>query len=183
MANAPTTLSPNVGNIQVGKGIVSFQKDGEGEFRDLGNVSELVVTPETETLEHFSSREGVKKKDLVITLEQKATVKMTMEEMTPENFALPFQGAVDEAAVGGPEVELFGGTAISGHLRFVGTNSVGPKITLNLYNVTFNPDGDINMISDEFNGLEVTADVLAATSGEFSGKFGVAKWTNMTVGS
>lgn len=179
----PTTISPNVGNLQVGKGIVTFQKDGAGAFRDLGNVSDMVITPEVTTLEHFSSREGTKKKDLVITLEQKATVKMTMEEFTPDNFALMVQGTNDEAAMGGPEVEIFGATAISGHLRFVGTNDVGPKITVDLYNVTFNPSGDLNFISDEFNGMEVTADVLAAQGGANDGKFGVAKFTNMTVGS
>lgn len=183
MAPTPTTLSPNVGNLQVGKGIVSFQKDGTGDFRDLGNVSEMVITPEVETLEHFSSRQGTKKKDLVIVLEQKATVKMTMEEFTPDNLALMLQGTVDEAAVGGPTVEIFGASSISGHLRFVGTNDVGPKITVDLYNVSFNPDGDLNMISDEFNGMEVTADVLAATSGENEGKFGIAQFTNTTVGS
>lgn len=180
---SPTTISPNTGNIMVGKGIVTFQKNGTGDFRDLGHVSEFVVTPEIDTLEHFSSREGTKKKDLVIVLQQKATVKMTMEEFTPENAALSVQGTVDEAAVGGPEVEIFGATSVTGHLRYTGTNDQGPKITIDLYNVSFNPDGDLSMISDEFNGLEVTAEVLAAESGTFAGKFGIMKWTNMAVGS
>jgi hypothetical protein len=38
------------------------------------------------------------------------------------------------------------------------------------------------MISDEFNNMEVTADVLAAPSGTNAGKFGLAKFTNMNVG-
>jgi hypothetical protein len=180
---APTTLSPNVDNLQVGKGIVSFKKTGDSEYRDLGNVSEMVITPEVETLEHFSSRQGTKKKDLVIILEQKAVVKFTMEEYTPDNFSLMVYGTVDEDAVDGPEVEIFGGSSITGALKFVGTNDVGPKITVDLYNVSFAPDGDLALISDEFNGMELTGEVLAATSGENEGKFGIAKWTNMTIGS
>lgn len=163
MAN-PTTLSPNVGNLQVGKGKIEFKKTGSAVFRHVGNVSELVATPETETLEHFSSMEGTRKKDLVITLEQKATLKMTMEEFTPENLAMMVQGEVDFGAAGGPEVEIFGASAVTGHLRFTGTNDVGPKITADFYNVSFTPSGDLGFISDEFNNMEVTGDVLADTA-------------------
>lgn len=180
---APTTLSPNVDNLQVGKGIVSFKKTGDTDYRDLGNVSDMTITPEVDTLEHFSSRQGTKKKDLVIVLEQKCQCKLTMEEMTPANFALMVYGDIDESADGGPTVEIFANSSITGALRFVGTNDVGPKITVDLYNVSFTPTGDLGLISDEWNNMEVTADVLAAVSGENEGKFGIAKWTNMTVGS
>lgn len=175
----PTLTSPNVNNLQVGKGIVSFKKDGEDDYRDMGNVSELTITPEVETLEHFSSRQGTKKKDLVIILEQKCTVKITMEEFTAANLALMVYGNVDEDAVGGPEVQIFANSSVTGQLRFVGTNDVGPKITVDLYNVSFTPSGDLSMISDEFNQMEVEADVLAATSGPNSGEFGLAKFTNV----
>lgn len=180
---APTNESPNVGNLQVGKGIVSFQQDGTGEFRDLGNVTSLVITPEVDTLEHFSSREGTKKKDVTIVIQQKGTVKITMEEFTAKNLAIMVLGAVDEAAVGGPEVEIFASSSIQGALRFVGTNDVGPKITVNLYNVSFTPSGDLQMISDEWNNMEVTGDVLVAASGPNVGKFGVAKFTNVVAAS
>jgi hypothetical protein len=174
--------SPNVGNLQVGKGNVTFQKNFTGDFRHLGNCTSFTVTPEVELLEHFSSMEGTRKKDLVITIEQKATVAITMEEMTAFNMHIMVQGALDEAAVGGPEVEIFGATeAITGHLRFTGTNDVGPQITIDLYNVQFAPDGDLEMISDEFNAMEVTGDVLVAPTGSaYVGKFGVAKFTNVT---
>ena len=177
---APTMESPNVGNLQVGKGIVTFKKDGDVDFRDLGNVTSLVVTPAVETLEHFSSREGVRKKDLVITLEQGGTVTVVMEEFTAYNFSIMTLGALDEMAVGGPEVEIFASTSVTGHLRFTGTNDVGPKITLDLYNVSFTPTGDLEMISDEWNNMEVQGDVLVAPSGPNIGKFGLAKFTNVT---
>lgn len=178
---APTMHSPNVGNLMIGKGIVSFQRNHTGDYFDLGNCTSFVVTPEIENLEHFSSREGVKKKDLVVVLESGGTVKITMEEFTPHNLALMLMGNYDEGAVGGPEVEIFSASEIVGALRCVGTNEVGPKITIDLYNVSFTPDGDLEMISDEWNNMEVTADVLAATSGPNSGKFGLAKFTNMTL--
>lgn len=161
--STPTLASPNVDNLQVGKGIVSFKKTGASVYRDMGNVSGMTITPEVTTLEHFSARQGTKKKDLVIILEQKCAAKITMQEITPDNFSLMVYGAVDEAAIGGPTVEIFANSAITGELRFVGTNDVGPKITVDLYNVSFAPSGDLSMISDEFNAMEVTVDVLAAT--------------------
>jgi hypothetical protein len=181
---APTTISPNVDNLQVGKGIVEFKKTGQSHFRKLGNVSSMVITPETTTLEHFSSMEGTKKKDLVIVLEQKAKCKIVMEEFTPDNFALMIYGNVDEAAVGGPTVEIFANSSITGALRFTGTNDVGPKVTVDLYHVSFTPTGDLGLISDEFNNMEVTADVLSAPNDDpNAGKYGIAKFTNMNVGS
>lgn len=178
----PTMESPNVGNLQVGKGNVELMLEGESEWRHLGNCTAFTVTPEVETLEHFSSMEGTRKKDLVITIEQQATVSMTLEEMTAFNAALMVQGALDEAAIGGPEVEIFGAAgAKTGRLRFTGTNDVGPKITVDLYYVQFNPDGDMEMISDEFNAMEITGDVLVAPTGNANaGKFGLMKWTNVT---
>lgn len=186
----PTTASPNTDNIQVGKGVVSFKKTGDSVFRDLGNVSALTVTPDVTTLEHFSSRQGTKKKDLVITLEQKATAKMTMEEITPDNFSYMVYGSVDMAAVGGPEVEIFGASAITGELKFVGTNDQGPQVTLDLYNVSFTPSGDLGFISDEFNQMEVTADVLAkggvqpiSATGIYTATANLSNSDTITIGS
>lgn len=176
----PTELSPNVDNIQVGKGIVSFKKDGDSTYRDLGNCTAFTITPDAETLEHFTSREGTKKRDLLIVIQQTATVAITMEEMTAQNIAMMVYGTVDLAAVGGPEVEIFGASEVKGALKFVGTNDVGPKMTVDLYNVSWKPSGDLNMISDEFNNMELEGDVLAASSGPNVGKFGLIKITNST---
>jgi hypothetical protein len=182
---APTTVSPNTGNIQIGKGFLRFKEHGQSEIRHLGNCSEIVGTPEVETLEHFSSMAGTKKKDLVLILEQKYSLKITMEEITPANVAMQVGGSLDEAAVGGPEVEIFGATAKTGELFFTGTNDQGPKIDAYWPNVNFTPSGDFGFISEEFNSMELTGDVLAgnADQGDFAGKFGVMKWTNMSVGS
>lgn len=178
---SPTMHSPNVGNLQVGKGVVSFKRSGDSEYTDLGNVTSLVITPELETLEHFSSRAGTKKKDLTIVLEQKCTVKLTMEEFTAHNLSIMLFGTYDEAAVGGPEVNIFDQTEVKGALKFVGTNDVGPKVTVDLYNVSFIPDGDLQMISDEWNNMEVSGDVLVAEDDDVNaGKFGLAKFTNVT---
>lgn len=181
---APTLQSPNVDNYQVGKGIVRFKRKGSPTFRDMGNVSALTVTPDMTTLEHFSSREGVKKKDKVVIIEKKCTVVLTFDEITPQNVAMALLGTVDEAAAGGAEMELFSENAVEGWLQFEGTNEVGPKVTVDLYNVSFLPNGDFGLISEEWNEVEITGDVLVAPADidpvELAGKFGLMKWTNLS---
>lgn len=174
-----TQISPNTGNYQVGKGIVSFKKAGTDFFRDLGNVTDMTVTPDLTTLDHFSSRTGTKSKDLTIILEKACTCKLTMEEITAENVALMVLGTVDPTADGGPTVEIFSENSVSGWLKFVGENDVGPRVTVDLYNVSFNPSGDFELISDEFNAMEATADVLVSQNAPNVGKFGIIQFTNV----
>jgi hypothetical protein len=176
----PTEVSPNTENLQVGKGIVSFKKEGEATFRDLGNVTSIVITPEVETLEHYTSRTGIKTRDRLVTLQQKASVKIVMEEVTAQNLALMVYGAVDLAAAEGPTVEIFGASDVRGELKFVGTNTLGPKVNLTLDNVSWTPSGDLQMISDEWNNMEVTGAILPAESGPRVGKFGTFQITNST---
>ncbi len=94
---AATDLSPNVDNYYVGKGIVSFKKDGETTFRDVGNVPEFEFSPTLETLDHFSSRTGVKTKDKSIITSKTATIRMVMDELTAQNLSLFFLGETDAA--------------------------------------------------------------------------------------
>ena len=77
--------SPSTDNYYVGKGKISFKATGENAFRDVGNVSSLETAPNVTTLEHFSSREGVKKKDMEVVTEKKMTVTMVMDEWTADN--------------------------------------------------------------------------------------------------
>jgi hypothetical protein len=178
-----TLNSPSTGNYQVGKGVVSFKQDGDTEYRDLGNVSALSISADIETLDHFSSRAGVKSKDLSIILSKGGTLNMTMDEVTARNLALMVAGVVDEEAIGGPTIEIFGQNAINGALKFVGANEIGPKVNLDLPNVSFKPDGDLDFISDEWNELEVTGEVLQATTGDLAGKFGMMQITNIEAAS
>lgn len=170
-----TLLSPNTGNLRVGKGKVSFKKTG-GAYRFMGNCPSLEITPTLEKLEHFSSMEGTKTKDLTIILSKSGTVKLILEEWTPDNLALILMGEIDEAAVGGPEIDIFSESEITGELKFESANDVGPQWDITLYNVSFIPSAAFNPISDEFGQIEITGDILIRAN---DSKFGLAKLTNM----
>lgn len=173
---APTLLSPNTGNLAVGKGIVSFQLVGNSEFTDVGEVKEFEITLAIEQLEHFTQRAGVKEKDLTVVLSRGGEVRVVFEEWTPRNIGNMFMGSVDEGAVGGPLLTIMSEDAIEGVLRFAATNEVGPRWTVILDRVRFIPSSSINMISDEWAPLELTGEILKS---EDTDSFGTAQMTNL----
>src|SRR5688572_17811530 len=89
--------APNVNNYVVGKGNVYFTPEG-GSRRHLGNCPAFNVEPELEELEHFSSMEGVRTKDLTVVLSKSATITLTLEEFSQENVALALMGEIGRAS-------------------------------------------------------------------------------------
>lgn len=174
----PVSLdSPDTGNLYLGKGIVSFQSDGELAYRDVGNVPEFEVTLNIEELEHFTSRSGTRSKDLVVVLEKSGSIRWVMEEWTPANLQLFFLGGtIDEGAANGPIMDLLASDAINGKVKFVGTNDQGPNYTMIADNVRIIPSGSINMIGEDWGGIEVTGEMLLSQS---TGKFGTIQLTNL----
>ena len=68
-------LAPNIDNYTVPGGIKLFFNDGSGE-RDLGNIAELNMEPNTDELEHKTNRGGKRRTDKVLTLEDKLTLQV-----------------------------------------------------------------------------------------------------------
>lgn len=173
MAN-PSLQSPNTGNYFVGKGVLQFKPEGDANYYYLGNVTAMEFEPTLETLEHFSSMEGVRSKDVTVVLSKGGTITITMEELTARNLALFLLGDVDTSDPLAPSVEIFASELLSGALKFIGTNEIGPRWTFDFAKVDFVPSGSFNPISDEWGALEVTGEL--AQSG---GTFGTATLTNL----
>ena len=147
--------SPSITNYTVGKGICMFAT------QDLGNAPEFVFTPELESLDHFSSRAGVRTKDATYVIEKKGSIRIVLDEWSEFNLRL----AILAASTGA--IEVFASNSREGALVFTGTNEIGPKYTWTFPSVTFIPSGDIGLISDEFNQIE-----LAGTVNAVAGVFG-----------
>lgn len=169
-------------NLQVGKGIVSIKLDGEADFVNVGEVPELEYEPTIETLDYFSSQSGIRTKVQSVVLERGGTLRIVMSEMLARNLSIMLMGTLNAAAAGGPEIDIFTESARSGEVKFTATNDVGPKWDLHFYNVKFRPSGSFNPISEEWNQIEVTGEVLAAPTGHAqAGKIGLAKLTNLAI--
>lgn len=86
-------ISPDTGNYYVGKGIVSIKLATDADYVDAGNAPEMEVTPKVTTLDHFSSRQGIKKKDAKVVTEQTMALRIVLEEYTARNIALALMGS------------------------------------------------------------------------------------------
>lgn len=97
MAGPNTTGKPNTDDYSLGRGIVYFSAlDAVTErplsYRDLGNAPEFNITVEVETLEHQSSRKGLKVTDKEVTISQKINLSFQLDEINHENLAEFFSG-------------------------------------------------------------------------------------------
>jgi len=163
-------VSPSTDNYQIGKGIVSFSTDDGVTFRDLGDVSVFEWTPTIEKLDHFSSRSGVKTKDKSVAITVAATLKVTMSEITAANLALMALGTVDTDTAGNSLIKSLDLSEVEGIIKFVGTNDVGLKVNF-IGKVSFVPSGSFNPISEEWNTLEVTGEMVTTDA------YGLGLWT------
>lgn len=159
------TASPNVGNYYVGKGIVKIKLAADNAYRDLGNCPLFELTPQVTKLAHYSSRAGRKFKDRNITQQVDLTVKMTLDEITPENLALALMGS--EADSTGLVHNIMDVGEIIAALRFVGTNDVGDLQQVDLPTVSITPSGAIGFISDGWAQIQLDGDVTADQNGVF----------------
>lgn len=174
--------APDTDNLQVGKGIVSFKPEGASEFIDLGNCPEIEYEPTIERLDHFTSRAGIRTKDKSVVIERGGSLRILMEEITAQNLSMLLMGDVgNDGPAGEPSVSIFTADTLRGELKFEATNDVGPRWNLHYYNVEFAPSGSFNPISDEWNNIEVTGEVLPAQPPHpEAGKVGLAWLTNAT---
>jgi hypothetical protein len=160
-------VSPSTDLLQVGKGIAVFKPVGSTVFYDMGNAPEIEMTPASEKLDHFSSREGTRIKDLSITIEKTAELRIVLEEFQSQNLAMLLLGDVDNSDPEFPIINIGTQNKVSGEFRFYGQNDVGPKYTVIFPSVDMLPSGSLNLISDEFGQMEVTGQLNAV-----GGKFG-----------
>jgi len=161
--------SPNVKNYFIGKGVVAFKRDGEDDFRDMGNAATVEFTPELETLDHFSSRAGVKSKDRTVVTSKSGTVHLVLDEWTPSNLAIALLGDQATDVDGNIVIDIFSSNAVSGVLKFTGSNEIGPRYEVELARVDFIPSAALGLITDEWGQIDVTGNSVAV-----AGKFGTA---------
>lgn len=94
-------------NYTLGRGKVHFSRFKDGTqvpagFFYIGNTPEFNLTIESETLDHFSSDEGIREKDDSVPLEVTRSGSLITDNIDPRNVALFFFGeevTVTQAAV------------------------------------------------------------------------------------
>lgn len=89
-------LAPDTDNYFLGKGALYFDRRDANDVAtgelDLGNATNFSLKLDTETKDHTTSRLGIKKRDLIVTVGEKWTAKFVLEEYSKENLILALRG-------------------------------------------------------------------------------------------
>lgn len=96
MPGPNVTGKPNTEDYNLGRGIVYFAplvNSVPQGYRDLGNAPEFNISIEVETVEHQSSRQGLRVVDKEVVISQKISLTVTIDELNFENLALFFSGS------------------------------------------------------------------------------------------
>ncbi len=128
-----------------GQGIVyTADRDANGAvsvFRDIGNVSALRITLETDTLEHKESRTGQRLTDYRLVREKRARVSMTVDSYNKANLLMLLYGTSVTIAGGSATNETLPSGLVIGDIIALArpnvsavsvTDSAGTPITLSL---------------------------------------------------
>lgn len=129
---------------------------------DLGNCPSFRWATEVETLEHFSSRSGIKTRDKKVILSRKGTLTIVLDEITTENLTTALMGTET-----GGTITVFNADQVEGQIKLVGSNTVGNKFSWFFGNVAFQPGKEISVIGDDWMQIEMEAEVNQHGNGTF----------------
>jgi hypothetical protein len=97
-------------NYVVGRGKLYFNsflagtKTLNGGARYLGNSPELSLSQDEETLDHYNSDEGIRVKDASVSLQNDQSGSFNLDDISSENLAMWFRGAVESGVIAGGAV-------------------------------------------------------------------------------
>lgn len=136
-------------------------------FEDIGNCPKLEFTGEFESIEHFSSREGVKTRDKKAIISRKGTLNISLDEVTIETIQYAMLGGTPTGATGAQRMNIFDTANITCAVRLVGTNDYGKTFTWQYNSVDIIPGNAISFIGDDWTTLDLTGEVGADANGVY----------------
>ncbi len=150
--------------VPAGRGIISIAAwngtvpPDPGDFVEIGNCPSLEIEPSQERRPHYSSRAGLRYKDLNPVIQLDYTLTFDIDEISATNLARFFLGSYDQLTG-----EILGMAAYDQEfaIKFVSNNPIGPNQQYTFHRLTIGPAGPLQLIGDEYLVLNFTADGLA----------------------
>lgn len=157
----PPTVSPSTSLYTLGRGVISLGEwngaTPPAAYKDVGNCPMFEVEVTEETLDHFSSRGGLKVKDKQVILETGYTVKFQLDEMSLYNLKVLLKATLSGGNV------LLANTVSNAEfsIKFISDNAVGENQKWEFWRLKLKPGSAFSLIGDEWTILEFEGEGLA----------------------
>lgn len=125
------------------------------DYTEIGNCPSLEIEPIRETRPHYSSREGIRLRDLNPTTTLEYNLTFECDEISATNlnyFFMGQQSGVNSLAMTNYDAEY--------GIVFVSNNPIGPNHIYYFWRVTIGPNGPLQLIGDEYLSMTFSGEGL-----------------------
>ena len=141
---------------------------GDSDWIDVGNCPSFEVEPTRETRPHYSSRAGLRTRDLNPTVQTEYNLTFDLDELAASNMARFFMGTLNQstgviAALQNADAEYA--------IKFVSDNPIGPNQTFYFWRCTLGPNGPLQLIGDEYLVMSFSGEGLADVANHASSPY------------
>jgi len=160
--------SPNTLNYFSGTGNLYWTKSGDAQ-RHLGNCPSFETEPVFQTKTHKTAMDPGRSEDREDLVQTGLTIRISLDEITPENLGLFFFGDPSLNTAGKWEFNILGLKKITGALLFTGNNAIGNQFEVTILSVSLVPQGSFNWVDDGTGYAQVvlTGKALVQPDGTF----------------
>lgn len=158
-------LAPGEG-LRLGSGIIRWMEDGETTFHDIGEFELFEVTPEVTKREYRSNKQPGRPVVKSLIGEKRATCRLVTNTVNAANMAMAMGGSITTVAPGHSRIGFLSQDVKAGVLQLEGTNTEGLLVDYQA-RIEFAPADTYSPISEEFNALPMSGEVLADENGNF----------------
>ncbi len=179
--------SPSTDLYTLGRGILSIGEwsgtspPAENTYDDVGVCNTLELELTEERLDHFSRRTSARVKDKIVYLESGYNLRFTLDEISVLNLKMFLKAHQSGSGILRANQALDKEFAI----KFVSDNAEGLNQTWRFWRVKLSPAAALGLISDDWMGMQFSAEGLAdianhSTSPFFDATFATATTTSTT---
>jgi len=131
-----------------------------GDYYEVGNCPSFEAEPVIERRPHYSSRSGLRVKDLNPVVQTEYNIMFEVDEMGAQNLAKFFLGSISATK----RISGMQNADAEYALKFISDNPVGPNTIYRFWRVTLGPNGPLQLIGDEYLSMSFTGEGLADTA-------------------
>lgn len=148
-----------------------------GDFVEIGNCPSFECEPTQERRPHYSSRTGLRTKDLNPVVQLDYTLTFECDEIAAANLARFFLGTLNQST---KVISAMTNYDAEYALKFVSDNPIGPDQTFTFHRVTLGPNGPLQLIGDEYLAMGFSGEGLSDIANNPSSPYFDIKYVTTT---